>query len=197
MTLICVLSPAGSPPLHCSRGVGVIYKFTKRFAVPQVESIVDLRANIFGASNKEDALQNNRLKTIARSEFHLRPHILSSSAASVKIEFSWPNQMVRHKVGWEFFSFPIALTTYHPHQLLHSDMCQDFGSPNTDRRQRVSCWRLWGKLPRGCSRLLGGRWQSRQHSYMVEGRPGLPGSLLGRVWRRWLVQGNHNYAVLL
>ena len=60
--LLLVLSPAGYTQLHRSHSLGVIYKFDKRYAVPQVKLGIDSRANIFGASYEADALQNNRLK---------------------------------------------------------------------------------------------------------------------------------------
>ena len=62
MTFFCILSFAGSPKLTRSRGVGVVYKFVKCSYVPQVESSIDLRSNILGASYEADALQNNFLK---------------------------------------------------------------------------------------------------------------------------------------
>ena len=60
--LLRVFIPAGSPQVHCSRGVGFIYKFVEFSAVPQVDSDIDLCANLFGTSYEADALQNNHLK---------------------------------------------------------------------------------------------------------------------------------------
>ena len=62
MMLIRILSPMGSPWVRRSRGIGVIYNIGERFSVPQVESGIYSRTNIFGASYKADVLQNNRPK---------------------------------------------------------------------------------------------------------------------------------------
>ena len=43
--------------------VGVTYKFIRCFAVPRVESSINLRANSFGASYEMELVQDNRLKT--------------------------------------------------------------------------------------------------------------------------------------
>ena len=59
MTLLLALDPANSPWVPHSRGAGVVYNFVKRTMIPEVESKLGLRANIFGASDKSDALQDN------------------------------------------------------------------------------------------------------------------------------------------
>ena len=70
MTLLHIFIPKGSPQVHRSRGVGVIYKFIERSSVTQVKSVIaqvksgiDSRANILGASYNEDALHTNRMKS--------------------------------------------------------------------------------------------------------------------------------------
>ena len=62
IALILALDPASSPEVPRSRGVCVVYKFFKRTAIPEVGSELDSRANIFGASDKLDAFQDNLLK---------------------------------------------------------------------------------------------------------------------------------------
>ena len=52
MMLLLILSPMGSHQVHRRHRVEVIYKFFERSAVPQVESVIDQRTNIFGASYK-------------------------------------------------------------------------------------------------------------------------------------------------
>ena len=59
MMLLLALNPASSPWVPPSRGVSVVYKFVKRTIIPSVESKLGLCANIFGASDKLDALQDN------------------------------------------------------------------------------------------------------------------------------------------
>ena len=84
MTLIRILIPAGSPQLHHSCRIWVIYKLVELSAVPQVRSGIDLCENIFGASYKAEEFQNNHLKTITQSEFHFQPRMPLSSAASAE-----------------------------------------------------------------------------------------------------------------
>ena len=62
MALLCTLVPTILPQLLPSRSVGVVYKFVKCTTIPGVESGLDLRVNIFGASDESEALQDNRLK---------------------------------------------------------------------------------------------------------------------------------------
>ena len=70
--LLRILCPASPPQIRCSRGVGVEYKFVMRSTITGGESGLNLRANIFGASDESDVLQDKRLKMITRSEFHFR-----------------------------------------------------------------------------------------------------------------------------
>ena len=62
MPFLCALGPASLPQVPRSRGVGIVCKFVKRTTIPGVESGLDLRVNIFGASDESEALQDNRLK---------------------------------------------------------------------------------------------------------------------------------------
>ena len=62
MTLLYILSPTIPPQVPISRGIGVVNKFVKRSTTSRDESVINLRANIFGASNESDALQDNRMK---------------------------------------------------------------------------------------------------------------------------------------
>ena len=62
MTLRCILIPAIPPQVFCSPGVVVTYEFVKRSIIPGVESGINLRANIFGASDESDELQDNYMK---------------------------------------------------------------------------------------------------------------------------------------
>ena len=73
----------------------------------------------------------------------------------------------------------MSTATYHTHVFLHPGVCQDFGATNTDRFQRSRRQRPWGEIPQGRSHFLGGRQRSCKHGYAAEGRPGIPGSLLG------------------
>ena len=59
---LLALGPASLPQLLRSRGVGVVYEFVKCTTIPGVKSELESRANIFGASDESDMLQDNRLK---------------------------------------------------------------------------------------------------------------------------------------
>ena len=56
MTLFLALGPTIPPQVPHIRGVGVVYEFFKRTMITRADSELDLRANIFGASDKMDAL---------------------------------------------------------------------------------------------------------------------------------------------
>ena len=62
MTLLLALGQVIPPQVPLSHGVGVFYKFVKRAMIPAVKSELYLHANLFGASDKSDALQYNQLK---------------------------------------------------------------------------------------------------------------------------------------
>ena len=62
MTLLHVLSLAIPPQISRSCGVGVEYEFAIRFTIPGDESGLNLRANIFVASDDFDVLHDNQLK---------------------------------------------------------------------------------------------------------------------------------------
>ena len=51
MTLLLALNPTISPQVPGSRGVSVIYEFIKCTTIIAVELELDLRTNIFGASD--------------------------------------------------------------------------------------------------------------------------------------------------
>ena len=70
MMLLRILSPLRYLQVHCSQNIGVIYKFIKCSAVPQVELGTYKYANIFGASYELDTLHIYHLKNIAYSELH-------------------------------------------------------------------------------------------------------------------------------
>ena len=55
-------SPVISPQVHRWYGIWVINKFVKRSIIPRGEPGINSRANVFGASEELDALQDNRLK---------------------------------------------------------------------------------------------------------------------------------------
>ena len=55
MALILALGTISPPHVSRSHSVGVVYEFFKRTTIPGV-------VNIFGASDKSDALQDNWLK---------------------------------------------------------------------------------------------------------------------------------------
>ena len=56
MIMLHVLIPVGSPQVHCSRSVGLVYKSVERSVVPKVESGTRSSVNFFGASYEADAL---------------------------------------------------------------------------------------------------------------------------------------------
>ena len=58
MTLFIALGPASLPRVSCSRGVSVVHKFFKRTMIPEVESELDPRTNMFGVSDGSDVLQD-------------------------------------------------------------------------------------------------------------------------------------------
>ena len=62
MTLLLTLYPLRYPQVPHSRSVSVIDDFVKRTTITEVKSEINLRANIFGASDKSDALQDDWLK---------------------------------------------------------------------------------------------------------------------------------------
>ena len=62
MTLLRVLIPKSPPQVSRIRSVGVTYNFVKRSTIPRGESDINLRANVFGASNETDVLQDNRME---------------------------------------------------------------------------------------------------------------------------------------
>ena len=87
MILLCIFIHVGYPHLPRRCGIGVAYKFFKCSSVPQVDSSIDLRANVFSTSYKADALQNNCLENDPRSTFHFQSLIMSSSAARLEKTF--------------------------------------------------------------------------------------------------------------
>ena len=62
MALLLALNPKISSQVPNSRGVSVIYEFTKGTTITAVELELDLRSNIFGTSDDSYELQDNRLK---------------------------------------------------------------------------------------------------------------------------------------
>ena len=62
VTLLLALSTVILPQQPRIRGVGVVYKFIKQTTIPGVDLGLNQRANIFGASDESDALQDKRLK---------------------------------------------------------------------------------------------------------------------------------------
>ena len=60
--LLLDLDPAISHQVPRSRGISVIHKFFKCTMIPEVELELDLRADVFSASDESDTLQYNRLK---------------------------------------------------------------------------------------------------------------------------------------
>ena len=62
MMLLLTLSPARFPQVSRSRGVHVVHEFVKCYMIPEVELEIDLRANIFGVSDRLDTLQDDKLK---------------------------------------------------------------------------------------------------------------------------------------
>ena len=59
MNFLLYLGTASPTQIPCTRGVGVVYDFVKRTTIPEFESELDLRANIFSASDESDMLQDN------------------------------------------------------------------------------------------------------------------------------------------
>ena len=80
MALLCVLSPPGYLQVHHNCGIGLIYKFVERSAVPQVDLDIDFLADIFGTSYEADALQNNRPK----NDFPLSIQFPTSYASKIR-----------------------------------------------------------------------------------------------------------------
>ena len=62
MALLHILSPASPLQVSRSRGVVVVNGSVKRSTIPRGKSGINSCTNIFGASNKSDVLQDNRLK---------------------------------------------------------------------------------------------------------------------------------------
>ena len=62
MMLLLALYPTISLQVTHIRGVGFFYEFSKCNTIPSVESEIDLRADIFGAREESDALQDERIK---------------------------------------------------------------------------------------------------------------------------------------
>ena len=99
---------------------------------------------------------------------------------SSRQNLSQPGQMVRHILGWENKKvFLISLATYHPLQSSHTGVCRYFGATNFDRCQRARRQQPWGECPQVCYCLLGGRRRLHVCGYVAEGRPWLPGCILG------------------
>ena len=62
MKLLLSLGTMSPPQVPHSRCVGVINEFIKPTMIQAVESELDLRENISGASDELEVLQNNQLK---------------------------------------------------------------------------------------------------------------------------------------
>ena len=62
MAFLLALYPVISPQVPRSRGVCAVYYFIKLNTITAVELELDSRTNIFGASDRLDALQDDRLK---------------------------------------------------------------------------------------------------------------------------------------
>ena len=59
MTFLLALGPESPPQVPRSRGVCVLYKFIKCTTIPGGKSKLDWHANIFGAREYSDVLQDN------------------------------------------------------------------------------------------------------------------------------------------
>ena len=112
MTLLRFLSSVGYPQVPRSHSVGVFYKFVRCSTVPQVKSIIDSRANFFGASYEADVLQNNCLK----KNLSLRVTFPTSYAAKLHSEcrdeiFLNPDRWYFVALGGQINKFFISLST--------------------------------------------------------------------------------------
>ena len=56
MTLLLILIPVSPPQVSLGHGVGITYEFVKKSTMPRGSLGINLRANIFGASNESDEL---------------------------------------------------------------------------------------------------------------------------------------------
>ena len=83
MVLLLTLDPASFPQVSHSRVKCDFHKFFKIPTVPAVDSKKYARTNMFGIINTLGAFQENWLKKITHSEFHLRASPLSSSTYRV------------------------------------------------------------------------------------------------------------------
>ena len=101
MTLLHIMSPTSPPKVPHNHTVGVVKQFFKRSRIPIGELVINLRANIFGASDESDAFKENQLKNITRSVFHFLAHILQRSAARVQKTFYLHGKTVHRSVGLE------------------------------------------------------------------------------------------------
>ena len=59
MTLLRIFSPASPPQVSYSCGVGVVNEFIKCYTIIRGESGINLRADILGASDESNVLQDN------------------------------------------------------------------------------------------------------------------------------------------
>ena len=115
MTLLTALDPVSSPWVPPNDGVSVVYKFVKRTTIPAVESIIGLCANIFGASDELDALQDNCLKnyhTIGVPLLSLYDAKNHCKDLDKKITNLTRRCVVA--LGWQTDKFFTYLATYHP-----------------------------------------------------------------------------------
>ena len=84
--------PQAFPQVPPSRSVGVIYKFLKRSAVPQVELGIYSRANILVPVTRRTRCKITVWKTITSLVFHFQPRTPSNSAMSVEMNL-FPNRI--------------------------------------------------------------------------------------------------------
>ena len=62
MTLLLSFDTASSPEVPNSHNESVVYEFVKRNTIPEVETELGSRVNIFGASDKLNMFHNDQLK---------------------------------------------------------------------------------------------------------------------------------------
>ena len=175
-----ILIPAGFPQITCSRGIGSIYKFFNRSAVPQVELSIDLRANIFGASYEADALQNK----YAKNDRPLRIPFSISYAIDLRREvsekmFPDPSRWYVIALGGETNNF-FHIACHLASSSTPPSRCEPvFWCIQSWYMQKSVLAVPWGERHQDCSCSLGRRKHSRLHGYVSEGRQSIIRRLLG------------------
>ena len=123
MTFLRIFRPASLLRVSCSRGVGVIKELVKCSTISRSKLDINSRANIFGASDESDMLQDNRIKNYHPLGIPF-PSLYTIELCRKGWYDIFPDTARRYVIalGWQI-EFLTYLATYHPRWFRHLGEC--------------------------------------------------------------------------